>query len=312
MNNRYILCLFLALVTFSNCKNQPVTSKVTVEISNQNWFNADSLLQHVQVLSSDVFEGRRTGTAGAEKAKTYIIEALHRYNVGPLGAHYEQHFDFKNGNKEYKGVNILAGIKGTEYPKEYIVLSAHYDHEGVKNGKIYNGADDDASGISALIAFAEYFQKNPPKHSVILAAVDAEELGLVGSKYFVENSIVPIKSIKLNINMDMISRSDKNELYAVGSYHYKQLEPVIKSVAPTGNIQLTIGHDGSDHLEDWTYASDHASFHEKHIPFIYFGVEDHEDYHQPTDDFENIHPDFYKNAVHTIMAVFQKLDTMQL
>lgn len=312
MNYRYFTCITFVVFLLTGCKNQTQTPKVAVEILEQNWFNTDSLLRHVQVLSSDAFEGRRTGSAGAEKAKTYIIEALHSYNVGPLGAHYEQHFDFKKRNKEYKGVNILGGIKGTEKPEEYIVLSAHYDHEGIKNGKIYNGADDDASGISALIAFAEYFQKNPPKHSVILAAVDAEELGLIGSKYFVENSIIPIENIKLNINMDMISRSNKNELFAIGTRYYKQLEPAIKSIESSEKLKLIIAHDGSDGLDDWTNSSDHASFHNVHIPFLYFGVEDHKDYHQPTDDFENIHPNFYQNAVTTIITVFQKLDTIEL
>ncbi|WP_452232704.1 M28 family peptidase [Lacinutrix sp. MEBiC02595] len=312
MNYRYISSLFLVFFALTSCKGQTETPKVAVEVLEQNWFNADSLLHHVQVLSSNVYEGRRTGTAGAEKAKNYIVNKFQDLQVIPLIKNFEQHFSFTRRGKEYKGINVLGLIKGTDKPEEYIVLSAHYDHEGVKGGKIYNGADDNASGISALFAFAEYFQKNPPKHSVILAAVDAEELGLVGSKYFVENAIIPQENIKLNINMDMISRSAKNELFAVGSFHYKQLEPAIKSIQASENITLRIGHDGSDTLEDWTNSSDHASFHKVKIPFIYFGVEDHKDYHQPTDDFENIHPNFYQNAVTTIIAVFEKLDTIAL
>src|SRR5690606_18370697 len=101
-------------------------------------------------------------------------------------------------------LNVLGWIKGTENPDSFIVISAHYDHEGVKKGIIYNGADDNASGVSALFSFAEYFKSNPPKHSVILAAFDAEELGLRGSKYFVENPIVPLEKIRLNINLDMV------------------------------------------------------------------------------------------------------------
>lgn len=312
MNYRYISSLFLVFFSLTSCKGQTETPKVAVEVLQQNWFHADSLLHHVQVLSSDAFEGRRTGTAGAEKAKTYIVNKFQDLQVIPLTENFEQHFSFTRRSKEYKGTNVFGLIKGTEKPEEYIVLSAHYDHEGIKGGKIYNGADDDASGISALFAFAEYFQKNPPKHSVILAAVDAEELGLIGSKYFVENSIIPLENIKLNINMDMISRNNKNELFAVGPYHYKQLEPAIKSIEPSENIDLRMGHDGSDTLDDWTNASDHASFHKVKIPFIYFGVEDHKDYHQPTDDFENIHPNFYQNAVTTIITVFEKLDTIEL
>ena len=312
MNYKFITCLFIATLVLTNCKNQTEIPKVAVKIMEQNWFNADSLLHHVEVLSSDVFEGRRTGTAGAEKAKNYIINTFQNLQVLPLVESFEQAFTFKRRNKEYEGINILGLIKGSEKPEEYIVLSAHYDHEGVKYGKIYNGTDDNASGISALFAFAEYFQKNPPKHSVIFAAVDAEELGLIGSKYYVENSIIPLENIKLNINLDMISRSDKNELFAIGTRYYKHLEPVITSIESSENLKLIIGHDGSDNLEDWTNSSDHASFHKVKIPFVYFGVEDHKDYHKPTDDFENIHPNFYQNSVTTIITIFEKLDTIEL
>lgn len=315
MKIRFALPYFILLIMFLSCKGQVENIKpenVEALEPATSWFNESDLLQHVKELSSDAYEGRRTGTEGAFKAKTYIIEALSKQGVKPLGAHYEQHFDFERGNKDYKGINILASIKGHTHPEKYIVLSAHYDHEGIKNGKIYNGADDDASGISALIAFAEYFKNNPPKHSVIFAAVDAEELGLVGSKYFVDNSIIPKENMVLNINMDMISRSDKNELFVVGTRYYKQLEPAIKNAKPSGNVTLLIGHDGSDGVQNWTNSSDHASFHKANIPFLYFGVEDHKDYHKPTDDFENIHPEFYQNAVTSIISIFRTLDSMEL
>lgn len=309
---KYRLITFLLFLWFTNCKSPLKTPKESTKIISQNWYPADSLLHHVAVLSANEYQGRRTGTAGAKKAKRYIINKFKNLEVLPLAPNFEQTFTFKKRNKEYEATNVLAYIKGSEKPNQYIVLSAHYDHEGVKNNLIYNGADDDASGISALFAFAEYFKENPPLHSVIFAAVDAEELGLIGSKYFVANSIIPQENIKLNINMDMISRSDKNELFAIGTRYYKHLEPAIKSVKSSENFKLLIGHDGSDNLDDWTNSSDHASFHKVNIPFIYFGVEDHEDYHKPTDDFENIHPNFYQNAVTTIISVFRKLDALDL
>lgn len=272
-------------------------------------FDEIALLKHVKSLSSDAFEGRRTGTAGAIKAKKYIINQFHSLKVIPLGKSFEQPFSFTKKNKAFNAVNVLGRIKGTEYPKKYIVLSAHYDHEGIKNGKIFNGADDNASGISALFAFAEYFKKHPPKHSVILAAFDGEELGLQGSKYFVNHSIISSKDIMVNLNMDMISRSDKNELFAVGTSLNKNLEYLISKVKTSSKIKLIGGHDGYDGLENWTNASDHASFHKKGIPFLYFGVEDHKDYHEPTDDYENIHPEFYIEAVTSIISVFEKIDS---
>jgi Zn-dependent M28 family amino/carboxypeptidase len=312
MKYKYVLVLLIVLLGLTNCEGQTESSKVEVEIIEQTWFNPDSLLHHVSVLSSDAYEGRRTGTQGASKAKAYIINQFKSLDIQPLGENYVQYFSFNRKSITYQGSNVLGQIKGTKSPEKYIVLSAHYDHEGIKNEKIYNGADDDASGISALFAFAEYFKENPPKHSVIFAAVDAEELGLVGSKYFVDNSIIPIENIMLNINMDMISRSDENELFVIGSRYFMALEPAIKSFKSSESITLLIGHDGSDGKENWTYSSDHASFYNANIPFLYFGVDDHKDYHQPTDDFENIHPNFYQNAVVTIIIVFNALDNMEL
>ncbi len=297
------IILIILVLLFISCKKDikpQEKSNTHTEISYD--FNTTTLLNHVKELSSDSYEGRETGTAGATKAKNYIIDEFKKLGVKSLSENFGQIFQFK----KIQGENILGYIKGSATPNEYIVISAHYDHEGIKDGKIYNGADDDASGISALFAFAEYFQKYPPKHSVILAAFDAEEKGLVGSFYFVKNSIIPKTQLKLNINMDMISRSDKKELYAVGPQHYPQYKSIVENVETAGELSLKIGH------KEWTHASDHAGFHEAKIPFIYFGVEDHKDYHKPTDDFENIHQTFYTNAVQTIISFFKKVDTEKL
>lgn len=271
-------------------------------------FNKNQLLMHLKTLSSDGFEGRETGTKGGIRTKKYIINQFHSLGVLPLERGYEQPFTFVEQNKTYEATNVIGWIKGSEKPNSYIVISAHYDHEGIVNGAIYNGADDNASGVCALFALAEHLKKNPPKHSVILAAFDAEELGLRGSKYFVEHARVPLHKIKLNLNMDMISRSDENELFVVGTRHYEHLKPLILNVKPKGNIKLVLGHDGGDGKENWTYSSDHAFFHRKNIPFLYFGVTDHKDYHEPTDDFENIQPEFYVDAVNTIISVFKEID----
>lgn len=279
-----------------------------IHAQNNPLFNEDHLLMHVKTLSSDAFEGRKTGTPGGIKTKNYIINQFHTLGVVPYTNAYEQDFSFVDNNIHYKATNVLGWIKGTEHPDSYIVISAHYDHEGIINNVIYNGADDNASGVSALFSFAEYFKHNPPKHSVILAAFDAEEFGLLGSKYFVANPVVPLSKIKLNLNMDMISRSDENELVVVGTRYDEHLKQIILSVKAEGGIKLTAGHDGGDNKENWTYSSDHASFFRKTIPFLYFGVADHEDYHEPTDDYENIQPEFFVHAVRTIMSVFKVID----
>ncbi|WP_052158289.1 M28 family peptidase [Lacinutrix jangbogonensis] len=304
----YIIALSSSLIT---CKAQTAEAPKNVEnttaITNYS-YSTEALLKNIKTLSSDAFEGRRTGTEGAKKAKEYIIERFVELDVKPLGSNYGQPFTFGN----YQAENILGLVKGTENTRKYIVLSAHYDHEGIKGGKIYNGADDDASGISALFAFAEYFKTNPPKYNVILAAFDAEELGLKGAYHFVKDNTIQQRNIVLNLNMDMISRSEKNELFAVGTRYYPQLKPTIEGFKDVGKVDLLMGHEGLGDGDNWTNSSDHAAFHKAEIPFIYFGVADHEDYHKPTDDFERIDNQFYQDAVETIIQVFTKFDALEL
>tara|TARA_R110001583_G_scaffold89943_4_gene231487 strand:+ start:244 stop:1161 length:918 start_codon:yes stop_codon:yes gene_type:complete len=279
-----------------------------ISVNKSCFFNETELLGHIKILSSDLYEGRRTGTKGAERARKYIINEFYKLGVLKINKTHQQPFSFIYQGKEYAGTNVIGFIEGDTFPNKYIVISAHYDHEGIKNGEIYNGADDNASGLSALFAFAEYFKKHPPKHSIILAAFDGEELGLQGSKYFVKNPPVNIKNIKLNVNLDMISRSDKNELFVAGTSDNKSLKYIISNIEQSCNLKIIAGHDGYDGLENWTYSSDHANFYKKGIPFLYFGVEDHEDYHEPTDDFENIQPKFYIEAVKSIIPILNKID----
>tara|TARA_R110002049_G_scaffold70608_3_gene182358 strand:+ start:10205 stop:11116 length:912 start_codon:yes stop_codon:yes gene_type:complete len=297
-----IKLLYIVLFSFFYLSGQTIT------VNKPYFFNETELLGHLKILSSDLYEGRRTGTKGAERARKYIINEFYKLGVLKINETYQQPFSFIYHGNQYAGTNVIGLIEGNTFPNKYIVISAHYDHEGIKNGEIYNGADDNASGLSALFAFAEYFKKHPPKHSIILAAFDGEELGLQGSKYFVNNPPVNIKNIKLNVNLDMISRSDKHELFVAGTGYNKSLKQIISNMKQPCNLKILTGHDGYDGLENWTYSSDHANFYKKGIPFLYFGVEDHKDYHEPTDDFENIHPKFYVEAVNSIISVLNKID----
>ena len=299
MKTRFASLLFLFV--FIN------TSSAQIEITA---FDEDKLLQRLEILSSDAFEGRKTGEKGNDSARAYIIEQFKNLNISGYNGAYEQPFSFEIKNRTLNANNILVEIKGTEFPDKYIVISAHHDHLGVSSGKIYNGADDDASGVAALLSFADYFAKHPPKHSVVLAAFDAEELGLQGAKYFLDT--IDHSKILLNINMDMISRSTKNELYVVGARYNKSLKGFINKFENPTSTTLLEGHDGTDGKQDWTMSSDHGPFHKAKIPFLYFGNEDHAAYHKPTDDFAAITPQFYKNAVRIIIALFGDIDALSL
>ncbi|BAO75396.1 M28 family peptidase [Winogradskyella sp. PG-2] len=273
-------------------------------------FDGDKLLERIEILSSDKFEGRKTGEKGNDSARAYIIQQFKSLNVKGLNGKYEHPFTLDTGSCKLNANNILVEIKGAEFPEKYVVISAHHDHLGVSGKNIYNGADDDASGVSALFSFAEYLTNNPPKHSVILAAFDAEELGLRGAKNFVET--FDNSKIVLNINMDMISRSSKDELYVVGSRYNNVLKKVVDDFKNPTSSKLLEGHDGSDDKQDWTLASDHGPFHKAKIPFLYFGNEDHAAYHAPTDVFEDITPQFYKNSVKIILSIFEAVDASSI
>lgn len=273
--------------------------------------DAKRLIKDIKYLSSDGLNGRETGTEGSASARAYIITRFKESGVKPFNGNYLQKFSFSNRKKTRKinGVNIVGFMKGKSKPNKYIIITAHYDHLGVKRGKIYNGADDNASGTAALFGVGKYFKKHNPEHSLIFAAFDAEEKGLRGARHFVANLPVKKEDILLNINMDMISRNDKNELYVVGTMHYPYLKKYIKPIQKRAKIKLKFGHeDPKLGRDDWTFSSDHGAFHRKKIPFLYFGVEDHKDYHKPTDIFENIQPKFYVNAVETIVMAIKEID----
>ena len=192
-------------------------------------------------------------------------------------------------------------------------MSAHYDHLGVQNGVVFNGADDNGSGTAALFALAKYFSKHRPEHSVIFAAFDAEEAGEWGSKAFVKQPPVPAASIVVNVNMDMIARDPNDKLFAVGTRATPFLRPYLEHVAASAPIKLLFGHEDpagkrGGPEEDWSKDSDHYSFQVAGIPAIYLGDEDFDQHHKATDDYETITVNFYIGAVETSLAVVKEFD----
>ncbi|MBB6498245.1 M28 family peptidase [Pedobacter cryoconitis] len=270
--------------------------------------HSDQILNDIKTLSSDTFEGRKTGTKGAELARTYIAKRFKEIGVRNFSFcnGYQQSFTFAGiDDPKITGKNVIGYIKGTT--SNVIVISAHYDHLGIINGKIFNGADDNASGVAGMLKIASHYARNKPIYTLVFAAFDAEEFGKKGSEYFVNHPPVDLKKIKLNVNLDMISHNDKGELYAAGTYKYPQLKGYIATTNP--DLKILFGHDNPRlATDDWTDQSDQSAFNKKNIPFIYFGVEDHKDYHKASDKFENINPAFFINAANGILEIIDNYD----
>jgi hypothetical protein len=293
--------------------------------------NSDNLLEAIKTLSDDSFEGRAFSTPGNKKAQQYIIDKFTELNLLPfVNNNYTQEFshtfkgktrhevfpmikpkpldDYSNvPDTTASGANIIAKLKG-KTNKDF-VITAHFDHLGIRNGKIYNGADSNASGTAALFTIAKYFKDKPTQHNLIFAAVDAEEIGSLGAEYFLKN--YPNKSnIALNINLDMIAHSDYDpELFACGLYHHPNLRDPLEDIY-SEKIIFLFGHDDPENKEqsDWTFSSDHRVFHKENIPFIYFGVPDHKDYHRHTDTYGTINEEFYIEAVKIIIQAIENFD----
>jgi hypothetical protein len=285
---------------------------------NARYIDAGAMLRLTETLSSDALEGRASGSRGNEAARDFIQKRFETLGLRQFGDTYFQPFTAtpqEQGEAAVSGVNVVGWIAG-QTPGEgpAMVITAHYDHLGIVDGEIYNGADDNASGVAALVAVAQYFTLNAPKHDMIFAAVDAEEIGHLGSSAFVAFPPVPLERIALNINYDMVSRSPAGELYVAGTFHTPELKPLVEAVAAEAPVRVLMGHDDPalGEADDWTLLSDHEPFHEAGIPFLYFGAEDHSGYHQPNDDYTEINPDFFARAGDTlVMAAIAADDDLE-
>ena len=307
---RQVAITILAAALVACATREPETEAAPVDPSEtvavDRGIDASALVEHVRVLAADSMEGRALGTPGNERARQYLVAQFRTLGLRPPDGGYERPFPANEGAT--RGVNLVGVVPGTEDPDVYLVVTAHYDHLGVRDGNVFNGADDNASGTAGLIVLAEHFRRHPLRHSLLFAALDGEEGGLRGARAFVSTPPVPLAQIVMNVNLDMVSQSD-SVLYVAGTYHYPFLRAHVEAVTPAPPVVLRLGHDvpgtGSD---DWTQASDHGPFHEVGIPFLYFGVEDHPHYHQATDTFETIRPGFFAGAIRTVRQVLERVD----
>jgi Zn-dependent M28 family amino/carboxypeptidase len=317
--NRRILLAIIAMIILAAAALLLIGCPGTTKAGNQTvsatapkkMLDSSALITRLAALTTREMAGRESGTPGGLLAQQYVARQFDSLKIAKADGSYLQPFKLR-GDTSRTGNNVIGIIKGTRYPDSYIAVTAHFDHVGAQRGEIYFGADDNASGTANLLTMAQYFKQHPPQHSLLIVAFDAEEKGLLGSRYFVDHLPVPQSSIIMNLNMDMISRNDNNEIYACGIFHYPFLKKYIDSVQTLTPVKIRFGHDDpKGGSQDWTSQSDHYAFHLKKIPFIYFGVEDHADYHKPSDTFDKVNKSFYYQVCTMITNTILVLDRQE-
>ena len=271
------------------------------------------LMRDVVALSAPGMEGRAAGTRGGMRARQWIEERFRVTGLMPAGAAgYIQPFTF--GRSPTRAANVVGRVAGRDPSVPIVVVTAHYDHFGIRRSVLYPGADDNASGVAALLAAARHFVANAPRRTFVFAALDAEEAGLHGARALVRSNLLPRGRVALNINIDMASRSDRNEIYAAGTYHSPWQRPILADVQMRSAVTIRFGHDRpaarAGGRDDWTPLSDHAAFHAAGIPFLYFGVEDHPDYHEPTDTVDRIDPRFFGDVADMLVEAMSTFDRL--
>ena len=288
---------------------------------------ANDLKKHLYIVASDEMQGRETGSIGQKKAGNYLINQYKTNKISfPKGAtNYYQKVPasflnaIRNDNLS-DSENIWAFIEGSEKPNEIVVISAHYDHVGIKNGEIYNGADDDGSGTVALLEIAQAFETakkdgNGPKRSILFLHVTGEEHGLLGSSYYSQNPLFPLANTIADVNIDMIGRHDKfhndssNYIYLIGSDY---LSTDLHNICETANKKYTklfLDYKYNDRADSnrFYYRSDHYNFAKNGIPsvFLFSGV--HDDYHKATDEVDKIEFDILAKRTQLAFTIVWEL-----
>ncbi|RZF59582.1 M20/M25/M40 family metallo-hydrolase [Sphingobacterium corticibacterium] len=258
--------------------------------------NQENLKKHIYYLADDKMQGRGTGSKQVKKAAEYIEKHFKQYGLKPKGEKgYRQSFEARVRRVVVKDsirqAHNVIGYIDNDAPYT-IVIGAHYDHLGEGHqggsrdslgvGQIHNGADDNASGVAGLLELARHYSSNAimEPFNLLFIAFGAEELGLVGSRYFTDNPTIPLENIHWMLNMDMIGRYNADNGVAVIGYGTSSKFPTIFENI-TSDIKFNLSRDGNG-------GSDQTSFYKKNIPVLFFHTGGHEDYHKPGDDPEKI------------------------
>jgi len=281
---------------------------------------AELLKGHAGTLASDEYEGRNAGFPGNDKAAAYIAEEFKKAGLKPVGdqddndqATYLQHFEFRSmytGGKALKTQNVVGLHEGTDekLKKEIVVIGAHFDHVGMdgqgmhlgrlgrptEEDGIWNGADDNGSGTTCLLGLAKAFGEGGlhAKRSILFIAFSAEEAGLYGSKFYCNHPIAPISDHVFMLNLDMVGRNPNKavQIKGLGSAADGVLKKATQAAIEKAGLKAKL-EEGSDIFGG---DSDHSSFRNKKVPFIFFFTDFHADYHKPSDHPEKL---AYENMV---------------
>jgi len=266
------------------------------------------LLEDVKYLSDDALEGRMTGSPGADSAAAFVARRFEAVGLTPPAGGWLQEFVVPPDAPAaphlavagLEGRNVIGILPGRdrELAREAVVVGAHYDHLGRGGpfaldpdsaGAVHNGADDNASGTAALIEIARVLALRPPARTVVFVAFTGEELGLLGSAYYVRHPVVPLPRTVAMVNLDMVGRLRSNRLIVYGAATAKELPALLDSLDRAAGFDLKAEGDGYG-------PSDQSSFYAAKRPVLHFFTDLHEDYHRATDDWPKINADGLKRV----------------
>ena len=324
----YFIAAIFFMTAFSAIIHAATPKKNLPERKGIESINRATAEAHIGFLASDQLQGREASEKGGKIAGDYIISMLKQMGLSPLYNDYAQPFNAYRAERQKKGQyqihpdsiailkkdvhqklsmrNILAKIDGKN-PNEIVIIGAHYDHLGMdkhlEGDKIYNGADDNASGVSAVLQVAKAFLETgvQPERTVIFAFWDGEEKGLLGSRYFTM-TYSELNKVKGYLNYDMIGRNHDEQKPKYVVYFYTASKPVfgewLQKNIETYRLQLEPDYRSWDNPVG---GSDNGSFAKAGIPIIWYHTDGHADYHMPGDSAEKIN---YNKVVDITKASF--------
>ena len=339
---KYSIIFLLLAISFS-CSQEKISNKYAETITSKD-------LQSLLVTySSDKFEGRQTGEYGEMLAVNFLRDFYIENEIKPAKNtnNYFQNYQlnlpgqmidisysfpeklrgydrYARGENLVDTQNVASIIEGETYPNSYIIITGHLDHVGLDGDVVYNGADDNGSGTVSILEIAQAFQTAVkdgirPKKSIIFLHVSGEEEGLLGSEYYVNNSLYPLENTFVNLNLDMIGRTDpkrgyedENYIYSIGSDRItKKLKKISEKInRQTINLKLDYRFDIPNDPNDFYERSDHFNFAKNNIPVIFFFSGTHEDYHGPGDTSDKIRYDLLTKRARLIFHTAWELANM--